>query len=108
MENDIFVERKFKIKKGDDRECILRFYAPTPAVVDYECKFAINGLGRDMCFTVVGVDAIQALLLAIELARYEINAYLEDHGLVAEIFGESASDVLPELGENGEFSIRVR
>jgi len=42
------------------------------------------------------------------MARYEVNAYLEDHGLQAEVLDEPSSDVLPELGESGEFSIRTR
>lgn len=105
---DIFVERTFRVIGADHRECALRFYVPTQVEADFQCRCVITGLGQEKILTVGGVDAIQALMLGMGIARYEVNAYLEDHGLQAEVLDEPSSDVLPELGESGEFSIRTR
>jgi len=64
-----FVERFFKID-GQNVEC--RFYQPTQDGTDFSCRYTINLLGKTKERRGYGVDAIQALLLAMKKAHVDL------------------------------------
>ena len=64
-----FVERVFKID-GQNVEC--RFYRPSTDGTDFLCRYTINLPGQPRESHGYGVDAIQALLLAMTKAHLEM------------------------------------
>lgn len=73
-----FVERNFKID-GQNVEC--RFYQPVRDGTDFLCRYTINIPGQPRESQGYGVDAIQALLLAMKKAHVEMLVLRDKKGL---------------------------
>jgi hypothetical protein len=58
----IFAERQLELRDGD---VIVRFFRPEPRDVDYCCDCQINWPDRERRFQGYGVDAVQALWVAM-------------------------------------------
>jgi|TARA_Y100000815_G_scaffold236192_1_gene229268 hypothetical protein len=81
----LFVERIFKI---DGQNVACRFYRPTQDGTDFSCRYTINLLGKPKERHSYGVDAIQALLLAMKKAHIELLLLRDQKGLRVEWLNE--------------------
>jgi hypothetical protein len=66
----VFIERQFEL--GDSATVVLRFLRPEPDGDDYRCDYKIIWPDRELSAYAMGIDAVQALLLAMQKA----HAYL--------------------------------
>jgi hypothetical protein len=62
---------------GGDIEILIRLFAPEPAEVDWSCRFEIDWPDEKLSRFAVGVDAAQALQLALRMIGVQI--YASDH-----------------------------
>jgi hypothetical protein len=70
---DVVVSRRLAVAGRPRRHLTIRFERPKRSGHDWVCWFELRGLGRrrlDRCY---GVDAMQALTLAIEAARMHVE-----------------------------------
>ena len=74
---ETFVERVFKID-GQNVEC--RFYRPARDGTDFLCRYTIDLPGKPRESHGYGVDAIQALLLAMKKAHVEMLVLRDKKG----------------------------
>jgi hypothetical protein len=65
-----FAERRLELLEGG--EVLVRFFAPVQAEVDYTCRYQIVWPDREREFRGHGIDGLQALLLAIQMARADL------------------------------------
>ena len=72
-----FVERTVKVD-GQDVSC--RFFPPEPDGVSFHCRFEIGWTEGPRCKSAGGVDEVQALLLAMQLAYTDLLSGRENHG----------------------------
>jgi hypothetical protein len=68
--DSIFVERRLELRGGG--EVIVRFFHPEPREVDYGCCYQIIWPDRGRRFQIYGIDAVQALVLAMQVAHAEL------------------------------------
>jgi hypothetical protein len=76
MMNDAFIERRMEL--GEASEVVLRFARPIPHGQDFRCEYAIiwpSGTRSTRAF--FGVDAVQALIVAMKAAHSELLASAE-------------------------------
>ncbi len=66
----VFVERQFEL--GDGATVVLRFLRPEPDGNDYRCDYKIVWPDRERSAYAMGVDAVQALLLAMQRAHMDL------------------------------------
>jgi uncharacterized protein DUF6968 len=83
---DLIAERQltFESAAGESHQVVVRIGRP---VVDHSaphkdwfCPFQIQGLGSESVKAIFGVDAMQALLLAIHTIPAELAVYVRDAG----------------------------
>ncbi len=67
----IFIERHFEL--GDNATVVLRFLRPEPDGGDYRCDYKITLPDRERSSYAMGIDAVQALLLAMQKAHAELQ-----------------------------------
>jgi hypothetical protein len=78
LKDDVFVERSFT-QGADKVRCM--FFKPISDAQAYGCRFEIAWPDKRFGRTVWGVDAIQALLLAMRSAHDELRLRAEREGL---------------------------
>lgn len=61
-----FIQRTFTV---DGQDTVCRFFLPTAADVDFECRYEIAWPEGVRSRIVKGVDSVQALLLAMQTAH---------------------------------------
>jgi hypothetical protein len=109
---DVIAERRlvFEATEGWTRDVSVKIGRP---VLDpsapretWVCPFEIQGLGTGRAMGILGVDAMQALLLAIHTIPSELAAYVRDpggrflhHGDVDTSFVSSCRTVLEYAGD---------
>lgn len=72
---NIFLERHFAV---DDQEgaAVLRVGRPVEHPDgDWVCPFQIAGLGDDQVYEAAGIDSLQALTMALQMARSRLESY---------------------------------
>ncbi|MFC5742010.1 DUF6968 family protein [Dyella tabacisoli] len=74
---DIFIERRLTLQNSG--EVCVRLFRPTLDDVDYRCDVHIDWPDRQQRLHVFGIDAVQALFLAMQCAHAELLASPE-HG----------------------------
>ena len=72
-----FIQRTFKV---DGQDTVCRFFVPTAADVDFECRYEIAWPEGVRSGIVPGVDSVQALLLAMQTAHIDLLASRENDG----------------------------
>jgi hypothetical protein len=68
----VFIERQFEL--GDSASVVLRFLRPQPDGNDYRCTYQITWPDRERSAYGMGIDAVQALLLAMQMAHVYLLA----------------------------------
>ena len=76
--DSIFAERRLELSDGG--EVIVRFFRPEPRDVDYCCDYQIIWPDRDRRFHGYGIDAVQALILAMQNAHADLLSSPEGKG----------------------------
>jgi Domain of unknown function (DUF6968) len=64
-----FIERSFEL---GSETVIVRFMRPEPSTVDYECRYKIVWPDRERNFHTFGVDEVQALTGAMQMAHVDL------------------------------------
>src|SRR6266545_2059151 len=83
---EVIAERRltFQAQAGWSREIDVRIGRPIPDPSEPErvwvCPYQVFGLGRDRVMGIFGVDAMQALLLAVHAIPAELGAFMLDPG----------------------------
>lgn len=72
IKNPIAV-RRFTVLGEPDREVTLTLGKPRPSLGDWACSVLIEGIPNARRRRIHGVDAVQALQLALEYARRELD-----------------------------------
>lgn len=71
----ILVERVLRCASASEQRLSIRFGLPRESdVIDWVCPYQIDGLGRSNVELAHGVDALQALLMAIEAVRVQLDS----------------------------------
>jgi hypothetical protein len=73
---DIVAERVLTARDtvANETNCTLRFARPVAAPnKGWMCQFEISGLGDTSPYAAHGLDSLQALLLAVEMARAQVT-----------------------------------
>jgi uncharacterized protein DUF6968 len=65
----VFIERQFEL--GEAR-VVLRLFVPEPSDKDYGCEYSIVWPDREQRRRIFGIDAVQALLLAMQMAHVDL------------------------------------
>jgi uncharacterized protein DUF6968 len=84
LDVDVAAERMYERIEGSGA-VRLRVYRPIPDPTpggDWRCRLVIDGLGRPVDRWVHGVDGVQALGLALEMARSHLQPSPEHPALV--------------------------
>jgi hypothetical protein len=83
---EVIAERRltFQAQAGWSREIDVRIGRPIPDPSEPErvwvCPYQVFGLGRDRVMGIFGVDAMQALLLAVHAIPAELAAFMREPG----------------------------
>ena len=64
----------FQPKAGDPVDVVVTLGTPVPDGRGWMCPFQIRGIGRELVIAIFGVDAMQALLLALHTLPTELRA----------------------------------
>jgi hypothetical protein len=67
---EIFIQRQFELANGS--EVFVRFYRPAPDDDDFRCNYEITWPDRKHAFHAIGIDEVQALILAIQMAHVKL------------------------------------
>jgi hypothetical protein len=67
--DDTFIERTFEF--GSEKVTV-RFMRPERSAADYECRYKITWPDRERNFHAYGVDEVQALTLALQMAHVDL------------------------------------
>lgn len=72
----VIADRTFELHPdaGEVIEIVLRVGSPRPAEVDWVCPFEITGGDTRVAHAAWGVDAVQALLLALAMAAADLRS----------------------------------
>jgi hypothetical protein len=74
----IIATRVLTLQNGDgDVEIPIKIFAPEPEKVDWSCRFEVGWPDGTLERSAMGIDAIQALLLAMQMIGAQI--YASDH-----------------------------
>jgi hypothetical protein len=63
----VFIQRRFDL--ADESEVLLRIYRPISDAPDFRCDYEIIWPNRKRVFHAVGIDEVQALILATRMAH---------------------------------------
>jgi hypothetical protein len=97
---DVIAERRltYESATGSTRDVVVRLgrplVDPSSPHQDWVCPFQIQGLGSERVKGIFGVDAMQALLLAMHTIPAELAAYVRDPGGRFLHLGETDSSFL--------------
>jgi hypothetical protein len=69
----VVATRQLRDAERPDVPVELRLYMPEPDGEDWSCSFEVVGLDEPISHRGYGVDALQALQIALELARLELD-----------------------------------
>jgi hypothetical protein len=76
---DVIVQRVFTID-GRSTPAVLRIGRPQEHPEgDWVCSVQITGLGEDEVYEAAGVDSLQALVMALQMARTTLQAHRRTH-----------------------------
>jgi hypothetical protein len=67
---EVFIQRQFELATGS--EVFVRFHRPAPDDDDFRCNYEIIWPDRKRASYAVGVDEVQALILAIQKAHVDL------------------------------------
>jgi hypothetical protein len=70
-------EVRYRCADGREEGVRVTLNLPVADVQDWSCSFAIAGLGRHVERRVFGIDAMQALVLAIHALPMEVRGFVE-------------------------------
>lgn len=96
----IFVERQFEL--GDSATVTVRFPPPAPDGNDYRCDYKITWPDRARSAYAMGIDAVQALLLAMQWAHVDLLASPEHKAGARLYLGERDLGLLLPPGSRPE------
>jgi len=68
----VFIERRLDL--ADKSEVMVRFYRPVADEADFRCDYEIIWPHRKRAFYAIGIDEMQALILAIQMAHTDLLA----------------------------------
>lgn len=74
---------------GEGEKAAVTFYAPRPDGDDWRCDYRIEWPGRIRSSYAFGVDSVQALLLAMQMARADLTNAEEVKGRRLTWLGQS-------------------
>jgi hypothetical protein len=77
MTADVFVQRIFVV---DGREIVCRFFKPEAEGQDCRCRYDLEWTEGLRSRWIYGVDEVQALLLAMQIAHTDLLAARENDG----------------------------
>ncbi|TCM12032.1 hypothetical protein EDF56_1202 [Novosphingobium sp. PhB165] len=105
MVDDVIAERMFMV---DGCEVFCRFFKPERDGSDFSCRYVIDWPDKAKARYVLGVDSIQALLLAMQSAHVDLLMVRKDDGasviwLDRESLGLPLSQGLRDLDPDGYF-----
>ena len=66
----VFIERQFEL--GGEARVVVRFLRPESDRGDYRCDYKIVWPDRERSFHAFGIDAVQALMLAMQMAHVDL------------------------------------
>jgi hypothetical protein len=95
----IVASRELTLRSGDGEKTVaIRVFSPTPSGSDWGCRYEIDWPDRQRAFTIHGLDAMQALILALNMIAAEIYAspYHSSGGLFWETPGAGYGFPVPE------------
>jgi hypothetical protein len=77
MREELIATREYAIVDADGNESPLsiQLFKPVPDGEDWRCMAVIHEMGNVWPHSVVGIDALQALNLAIELIKSEVGSF---------------------------------
>ena len=90
---DIIADREYvsELSSGTSIDVLVRLGRPVQdesGTSDaWYCPYQISGLGRDRVFAQFGVDALQALLLALHIIPVELSVFVREKGGRLHCFG---------------------
>lgn len=86
---EVFLQRIFEYmdENGDTTSVYLRLSKPYQRIKDnsdlnWGCSYKISGLETEIFQTVYGIDSLDALLLALSIARIQLQSYGADTGKI--------------------------
>jgi hypothetical protein len=89
---DCIAERRFEILSGkESRFCRLVFFKPVcvnEAECEWECEFSIEDEGLTTFRSVNGIDSLQALKLALDIAKVEVASLGEKYKSKIKFLGQ--------------------
>jgi len=98
---DVIAERTLTLSegKGNARQVFVRLGKPeeSPQHDEYHCPIQIVGLGDDKVHMVFGVDAFQALQLALRCISFELHHYRKESNLVLYCWEQGDDMGFPEF-----------
>ena len=92
---EIIASREFSLLRKDEKTELIVLLGkpkPLPESSDYYCPYQIKGFGREKVMAIGGVDAFQAIQLALSTIRVELEVIGKDSG----------GKILWEAGEGGD------
>lgn len=75
-DRELVGERTLELDGADGAAVIVRVFVPVPDQDDFRCNFEIEGLAKPVSAYGMGVDALQALELALQ--QIGVRLYLSD------------------------------
>jgi hypothetical protein len=76
--SETLIERRFEL--GEASEVVMRLSLPVQCDADFRCDYEIAWPDRKRVFCAFGVDAVQALVLALGMVRAELLNSPEGRG----------------------------
>jgi hypothetical protein len=86
---------------GTEREIVVRLGKPKQEGSDWVCAYQILGFKRKRGLLVYGIDAFQALLLAIKSLSVDLEVEAKRSGGILTFLGEALIDFPKSKGEKG-------
>lgn len=87
-------ERTLQISEGaEERDVIVRVYAPEPADPSFACTFTIDGLPQRVRDTAHGADSLQSIIMALTGMQRALAPYRESLSL----FGQRREHGIPAI-----------
>jgi len=80
---EVIASREFSLlRKGEKTELVVLMGKPEafPQGADYYCPYQIKGFGREKVMAIAGIDAFQAIQLALGTIRVELEVIGRDSG----------------------------
>lgn len=84
--DDVLAEREYDVGEGPISSAVLRIGKPAEHPDgDWVCAVQITGLGDDRVYEAAGVDSLQALMMALQMARTQLEAHRRRHRITEDL-----------------------